>query len=270
MNRTGLKALIAATTLALLAGCASIKPSPQCIVAGAATGAIVTSGGHSEDIALGALGGAAIGTLICMAMDTGNEDSDQDGVPNRSDQCPATPINAPVDSNGCNLDIDGDGVENALDQCANTSADTKVNSVGCALPPSKPQAKAQPAPKATPEVLNAPTPVILDNLSFEFDSAILTESDIAKLLRQSETLKDSSQLHVDVVGHTDDIGDIEYNETLSLQRAKAVIQVLRENGLIKATLTPIAKGESQPLVIGKTSFARDKNRRVELKVRQTE
>ena len=267
MNKAGFKTLATAIIAITLTGCASITPSPKCIAIGAATGAVATSGGDSGDIAKGALGGAVIGTLLCMAMDTGHKDDDQDGVINRTDECPATPLGASVNKAGCNIDLDGDGVENALDQCANTPAGTKVDNIGCSLPASLPASESQ---AKTSETFDEATPIILDGLHFEFDSAKLSETSVKLLLKQFDSLSDSNQLTIDVIGHTDTVGSEEYNKQLSFRRAEAVVNVLRSKGLIKATLNPVGKGESQPLVIGETDFANSKNRRVEVKIRKVE
>ena len=61
-------------------------------------------------------------------------DSDGDGVPDASDQCPSTPAGVPVDADGCTLDSDGDGVHDGIDQCPGTPAGTTVDAVGCAVP----------------------------------------------------------------------------------------------------------------------------------------
>jgi outer membrane protein OmpA-like peptidoglycan-associated protein len=61
-------------------------------------------------------------------------DDDKDGVVNDRDQCPNTPAGETVNAVGCSasqLDDDRDGVNNALDKCPNTPAGTKVNAQGC-------------------------------------------------------------------------------------------------------------------------------------------
>src|SRR5213083_224648 len=58
-------------------------------------------------------------------------DSDADGVPDGIDQCPNTPAGVHVDAKGCPLDSDGDGVPDGIDQCANTPAGATVDAVGC-------------------------------------------------------------------------------------------------------------------------------------------
>lgn len=58
-------------------------------------------------------------------------DTDHDGVLDGIDKCPATPAGAKVDATGCPLDADKDGVPDGLDQCPDTPAGATVNSVGC-------------------------------------------------------------------------------------------------------------------------------------------
>ncbi len=59
------------------------------------------------------------------------KDADRDGVPNKVDRCPATPIGARVDAGGCPIDSDGDGVYDGLDACEGTPAGATVDARGC-------------------------------------------------------------------------------------------------------------------------------------------
>jgi outer membrane protein OmpA-like peptidoglycan-associated protein len=60
-------------------------------------------------------------------------DSDQDGVPDKKDKCPNTPLGARVDADGCPLDADGDAVPDGIDQCPNTPKGCHVDAHGCPL-----------------------------------------------------------------------------------------------------------------------------------------
>ncbi len=58
-------------------------------------------------------------------------DDDGDGIVNRNDKCPGTPLGATVDKDGCPMDSDGDGVFDGIDQCPNTPTGAKVDAKGC-------------------------------------------------------------------------------------------------------------------------------------------
>ena len=58
-------------------------------------------------------------------------DSDKDGVVDRRDACPDTPIGATVDLRGCPSDADHDAVFDGLDKCADTPAGATVDPTGC-------------------------------------------------------------------------------------------------------------------------------------------
>ena len=59
------------------------------------------------------------------------KDTDKDGVANKYDKCPDTPIGVKVDANGCPLDADGDGVADYMDKCPNTPSGVAVDAGGC-------------------------------------------------------------------------------------------------------------------------------------------
>ncbi len=61
-------------------------------------------------------------------------DLDEDGVPDKDDECPNTPLGVSVDAVGCPpkpKDSDGDGVTDDKDQCPNTAAGVAVDEHGC-------------------------------------------------------------------------------------------------------------------------------------------
>ena len=58
-------------------------------------------------------------------------DADKDGVTDNLDTCPNTPMGATVDAKGCPADADGDKVLNGIDQCPNTPMGATVDAKGC-------------------------------------------------------------------------------------------------------------------------------------------
>ena len=61
----------------------------------------------------------------------GVKDTDKDGVNDKKDHCPDTPLGCRVDIDGCPIDSDKDGVCDGLDQCADTPAGATVDAKGC-------------------------------------------------------------------------------------------------------------------------------------------
>jgi outer membrane protein OmpA-like peptidoglycan-associated protein/opacity protein-like surface antigen len=59
------------------------------------------------------------------------KDEDADGVSDKKDKCPGTPVGCRVDVAGCPVDADGDGVCDGIDACANTPKGSKVDAKGC-------------------------------------------------------------------------------------------------------------------------------------------
>ncbi|MGQ7869298.1 OmpA family protein [Sunxiuqinia sp. sy24] len=58
-----------------------------------------------------------------------SKDTDNDGVPDRKDDCPNTPEGVAVDDFGCPVDSDGDGVPDYKDDCPTEAGDIALN--GC-------------------------------------------------------------------------------------------------------------------------------------------
>ena len=84
-------------------------------------------------------------------------------------------------------------------------------------------------------------------------------SEIAKLLTGSPNLK------VFIVGHTDNVGGVDYNMKLSQARADAVVKALTTKYKVNPqSLKAYGVGQLAPVAPNKTEEGRAKNRRVEL------
>jgi len=108
------------------------------------------------------------------------------------------------------------------------------------------------------------TVYVLKNIQFEFNSyALLAESffDLDKVIAY---LLDHPDVSVRLSGHTDDLGNEEYNQLLSANRAKSAAAYLISKGIEKRRVSTFGFGESKPLVEGENEEAREVNRRVEI------
>ena len=74
------------------------------------------------------------------------------------------------------------------------------------------------------------------------------------------------QIHIKIVGHTDNVGKDEANQKLSDGRANAVMQDLIERGIAPERLQAEGRGESQPIDTNDTEEGRQNNRRVEIEI----
>ncbi len=72
---------------------------------------------------------------------------------------------------------------------------------------------------------------------------------------------------IEIIGHTDSIGNADYNMTLSLQRAKSVRDYLIYKGIDGKRLDYKAMGQSMPIATNTTEEGRAKNRRTEINIK---
>lgn len=80
-------------------------------------------------------------------------------------------------------------------------------------------------------------------------------------------LRDRSAPDVVVIGHTDRVGNLQFNDRLSLQRAERVRGELVKLGIAAARVQVAGRGEREPLVSTGDEVAEPRNRRVEISVR---
>jgi outer membrane protein OmpA-like peptidoglycan-associated protein len=113
--------------------------------------------------------------------------------------------------------------------------------------------------------------IVLPDSSFRFgfDSAELSEKNRELLSRIAGVLLVSKGYGLAVYGYTDDVGSAEYNQQLSMRRAKSVENYLIKAGIDSSILTAKGYGKTSPLVPGNTPAARAQNRRVEIALADT-
>ncbi len=87
-----------------------------------------------------------------------------------------------------------------------------------------------------------------------------------KLARVAGILLSYPDLRLEVDGHTDSVGDDDYNQTLSERRAETVRAYLVQQGIPPAAIVAFGYGESQPVASNTLAAGRQQNRRVELVV----
>lgn len=70
-----------------------------------------------------------------------------------------------------------------------------------------------------------------------------------------------------MIGHTDRVGAVDYNDKLSLQRAERVRADFLKRGVAERAISVAGRGEREPLVATADEVAEARNRRVEINIR---
>ena len=101
----------------------------------------------------------------------------------------------------------------------------------------------------------------LQTVYFGFDSSNLDSSSQDTLRANAEFLKSNASVDVQVEGHCDERGGIQYNLALGERRAKAVRDYLVAQGVAAKRVTVISYGKEKPTAFGHDESAWSKNRR---------
>lgn len=109
-----------------------------------------------------------------------------------------------------------------------------------------------------------------EQLLFKSGSTNVDSKGVDALKKLAEVLKDQKDVSVMVEGHTDDVPvakgtvGVKDNWDLSVLRATEIVRILTGSGVDPKTLLPAGRGEYSPVAEGKSSEARQKNRRTEI------
>jgi len=108
--------------------------------------------------------------------------------------------------------------------------------------------------------------IVLRNIFFDFGKSTLRAESIYELTLMVDLLKEMPKLKIEISGHTDNIGSATYNQKLSEDRAKVVVDYLISKGIAASRLTYKGYGLEQPIATNDTEKGRQLNRRTEFKV----
>ncbi|MGK0224288.1 MAG: outer membrane protein OmpA-like peptidoglycan-associated protein [Limisphaerales bacterium] len=111
-------------------------------------------------------------------------------------------------------------------------------------------------------VLNMP-----GNITFDVDRSDLRGDFVPVLDSVSLVLKEYESTLIDVTGHTDSTGSVNYNLGLSTRRANSVALYLRASGIHGERVETLGVGPNYPIADNQTAYGRQQNRRVELVLR---
>jgi len=103
---------------------------------------------------------------------------------------------------------------------------------------------------------------ILGDVRFGYDSADIESDALDVLARNVDWLKQNRNAKVELEGHCDSRGTIEYNLALGAKRAKSVKDHLTGQGISGDRISTISYGEELPLCQEETEACWARNRRV--------
>ena len=177
------------------------------------------------------------------------------------DRCPTE--NGPAWNKGCPFDDDpdpdGDGA------CSEWVATKKLQKqfanvcTGIDRCPDEPGADGHGCPVQAPEKLTGVT-FKSGKATLESNAKTVLKG-VAKKLTTEDRYK---ELNIVIQGHTDNVGKSAKNQKLSLDRAKAVMNLLIKSGVDKKRIKAVGCGDTAPVADNKTADGREENRRIEM------
>ena len=167
--------------------------------------------------------------------------------------------------------IDFKAIDKAFDSVANPNYEAKPDQALAAPVPIERYTKALDDSTSTHTGSKDITVTLASDVTFASDSADLAsgaEAQLNTVAGQLAQYPDGGTLTI--VGHTDDVQDDAYNQTLSEKRANAVKTRLAQLTKLDKWQTSVSgKGESEPKVNDTSDEARAANRRVEITLTPT-
>jgi len=133
------------------------------------------------------------------------------------------------------------------------------------------ETEAAPPPAMEEPMATMPADVSeLGTVYFDFDKYDLRPDARDTLAANAEWLKSNSGIQIQIEGHCDERGTVEYNLALGERRANAVKSYLVSLGVDDARLFTISYGEEMPADPGHNQEAWAKNRRAQFKTATTQ
>lgn len=101
----------------------------------------------------------------------------------------------------------------------------------------------------------------LETIHFDYDKSSLKDAEKKKIKGNVAWMKSHTNVNVQIEGHCDARGSIEYNLALGERRAKSVKSYMVNLGIPEARLSVISYGKEKPVAKGDGDDAYAKNRR---------
>lgn len=103
-------------------------------------------------------------------------------------------------------------------------------------------------------------------LLYDFDSDVVKAEARSNLRELAASLHKYPDTDLVIIGHTDHVGTIDYNQALSERRARSAAAYLVSQGVSGARIDARGLGETEPIATNDTEAGRMANRRVEVAI----
>lgn len=103
-------------------------------------------------------------------------------------------------------------------------------------------------------------------LLFDFDSDAVKPEAQTNLRELASSLSKYPDSELLIIGHTDDVGSVDYNQRLSERRAASAARYLVSQGVSGSRVMTRGLGETEPVATNETEAGRAANRRVEVAI----
>jgi OOP family OmpA-OmpF porin len=197
-------------------------------------------------------------------------DTDKDGINDENDKCPT--VSGLAKYEGCPVpDTDKDGINDEEDKCPTQAGVARYQ--GCPVADTDGDGvndEEDKCPKVAGPADNFGCPVIgikSYQIVFKRKSAVLLAAGKPILDTVAAYLKRNSDVEVTIDGHTDNVGTEKFNNSLSVKRAEATKKYLVSKGIAANRLVTAGFGFTQPIADNKTAEGRQKNRRIEIRIK---
>jgi outer membrane protein OmpA-like peptidoglycan-associated protein len=213
-------------------------------------------------------------------------DSDGDGLPDGDEvlKYHTDPLKADTDGDGISdgdevvkfhcdplkADTDGDGVKDGEEVLTYHTDPLKADTDGGSVNDGQelanktnPLDPADDVPKPKTQTIEVGKAIVLEGIVFKSGKATIEPESETTLMMALSTLKDNSNIAVEIRGYTDNAGKPAANTKLSLRRAESVRSWLVAKGIDAQRLSVKGYGPKNPIADNATPEGRAKNRRIE-------
>lgn len=109
--------------------------------------------------------------------------------------------------------------------------------------------------------------IALRNIFFDTGKSTLRSLSNTELDRLVKLMNDVPSLKIEISGHTDNTGSAKLNNSLSQDRAQAVVNYLKGKGISSARMNAKGYGSTKPIASNNSADGRQQNRRTEFEIK---